>query len=68
LAAGRRYGTRLTPKQVDEIVGTTVSDRERWFKRWFGFTVFLYVVVVIVVLVATIYLPIRFARGMIVSP
>lgn len=57
---GRRkeeYGTRLTPKQVDEIVGTTVSDRERWFKRWFGFTVFLYVVVVIVVLVATIYLP-----------
>jgi hypothetical protein len=50
--------SRGVPKaQVVEIVGTAVFDRERWFMRWWGATLGLYLLVVVVLVVAAIVVP-----------
>lgn len=51
------FSKRLGDKEVEDIVAKTVSDRETWFKRWFGVTIFLYAVVLILVVVALVTVP-----------
>jgi hypothetical protein len=53
------FARRLTDQEVAEIVGRTVEKRERAFHLWFGATVFLYVVVLGVLIVALIRVPDR---------
>lgn len=39
------YARRLTEAEVNQIVGKTVTGRERWFFKWFVATILLYAVV-----------------------
>lgn len=51
------FSKRLGDNEVKDIVAKTVSDRETWFKKWFGVTIFLYAVVFILVVVALVTVP-----------
>jgi len=51
------FGKRLFPDEVDKIVGTTVSKREDWFKRWFAVSAIIYMVVIILLVMAAMSVP-----------
>ena len=51
------FAKRLTDDQVNNIVGPTVTDREKWFKKWFWVTTALYGLVLALVITAIIIVP-----------
>jgi hypothetical protein len=53
----REFAQRLTETEVNRIVGETVTDRERWFSRWFKFTAVLYAVVLGLVILSIFTVP-----------
>lgn len=51
------FTKRLTREQVDQIVGDTVRKRESWFKKWFVTTIVLYLLVLVFLVVAMLFVP-----------
>jgi hypothetical protein len=59
LFEGRRkdFERWLTPKEVEDIVGTSVSERDRWFRSWFRLIVGAYVLVAVLMTAAIVGVP-----------
>ncbi|MFO7662903.1 MAG: hypothetical protein R6X18_09965 [Chloroflexota bacterium] len=55
-----RYETRLSNAYVERIVGSEVSNAEKRFKVWFRLTVFLYMLIIILTVAATYFVPTLF--------
>jgi hypothetical protein len=53
----KEFDRRLSPEEVKDIVGTSVTDRDTWFKRWFGFTTAAYLMVAALMVVAIVRVP-----------
>jgi membrane protein YdbS with pleckstrin-like domain len=57
-----QFSRGLPEKEVEEIVGTAVSEREWWFTGWWGITAGLYLAVVLVVVLIAMVVPDRIRR------
>jgi hypothetical protein len=53
----RDFSSRLTEGEVNTIVGTAVSARETWFKRWFKATAAIYVAAILLMVLAICAVP-----------
>jgi hypothetical protein len=53
----REFARMLAETEINQIVGETVTDRESWFRKWFGFTLALYVIVLVLVIVSILTVP-----------
>ncbi len=51
------FAKRLFPEKVDAIVGTTVDDAARYFKRWFISVIIAYAIVIAFLLTAATVIP-----------
>ncbi len=53
----RRFAERLSPEQVEEIVGTRIPTVRARFERWFWITVAIYLAVILLALTAAVVVP-----------
>lgn len=53
----KEFNKRLFPEEVKTIVGTTVQDRERWFRKWFWVVTAIHVVMVALLALAAWKVP-----------
>jgi hypothetical protein len=51
------FSRRLTPKEVKDIVGQRVTNKEARFKTWFDVTVLSYTAILVIMVAAIIWLP-----------
>lgn len=58
----KEFGGRLSPEEVAQLVGTTVTESENKFTRWFVFTSAAYAVVVLVLSISMWALPAEIRR------
>jgi hypothetical protein len=53
----RRFAERISPEQVQEIVGTRIVSGRARFERWFWITVAIYLAVIALALTAAAFVP-----------
>lgn len=53
----KEFKKRLFPEEVKTIVGTTVQDRERWFKKWFFAVTIIHIIMVALLVLAAWRVP-----------